>query len=138
MAEIQSFIVDNLVLSGILGCVVVAYVIFEVFMGQVQNTIEVSTQKAVDLLNHEHALLLDIRPLEDFNHCHCLGSISVHAAKNKLEQFKDKPVVVICNSGRTSIPYAKELLAKGFKQAFSMSGGIIGWKNADFPIASGK
>jgi len=136
MSEIQGFIADNLLLVIVLGCLIMGYVIFEVFMRKSSGEIvEVSPQKAVDLLNHQNALLLDIRALADFNTSHCMGSVSIHNYTTKLDQFKNKPVVVICNSGRTSVVYAKELTAKGFAQALSLAGGIIGWKNADFPLA---
>ena len=135
MAEVQSFIINNVVLFSILGCLILAYGIFEVFMNQSPGIVEVSPQKAIDLFNHQHALLLDIRPLADFNSAHCVGAVSVHSSASRLEQFKNKPVVVICNSGRTSLSYAKQLSERGFTQALSLAGGIIGWRNSDFPIA---
>ena len=134
MAEVQSFMMDNVMLVSILSCLLLGYAIFEVFMNQVPGIVEVSPQKAIDLFNHEHAVLLDIRPLADFNSAHCVGAISVHANGARIEQFKNKPVIVICNSGRTSLTYAKELSAKGFTQALSLAGGIIAWKNSDFPV----
>jgi rhodanese-related sulfurtransferase len=139
MAEVQSFLSDNIILFSILAGLIIVYGVVEIFMNQsTHGVIEVSPQKAIDLLNHQNALLLDIRPLTDFNDTHCIGAVSVHNANAKLEQFKNKPVIVVCNSGRSSITYAKELTAQGFTQALSLAGGIIGWKNADFPLTSYK
>lgn len=136
MAGLQVFLVDNLVLCSVLGCLVLGYGVFEIFMNYSSTgVVEVSPQKAIDLLNHQRALLLDIRPLADFNAAHCIGAISVHNSAAKLAQCKNSPVIVVCNSGRTSIAYAKDLTAQGFTQALSLAGGIIGWKNADFPLS---
>lgn len=54
-----------------------------------------------------------------------------------LAGFKDKPVFVYCRSGHRS-RQASEILEKmGIKEVYNLSGGIISWKSAGFPVEYG-
>jgi rhodanese-related sulfurtransferase len=50
---------------------------------------------------------------------------------------KDKPVYLICASGHRSAKGAKTLLALGYTEVYSVSGGIRAWRSAGLPVKRG-
>ncbi|GAB4256596.1 MAG: NADH oxidase [Phyllobacteriaceae bacterium] len=49
---------------------------------------------------------------------------------DKLEDLKDKEIVVYCRSGSRSAMAVALLKAQGFKGAINLAGGMIAWKEA--------
>lgn len=45
-----------------------------------------------------------------------------------------RPVVLICRSGRRSVPATAYLTLLGFGQAYNLAGGMIAWNQAGLPI----
>ncbi len=65
-------------------------------------TAAVSSQQLVNLINREQALVLDIRNSGEFGKSHIAGSKNIQLTKlpkqlNTLENWKTKPIVVVCN-----------------------------------------
>jgi len=96
-----------------------------------------STLQATQLINGKHAQVLDVRPAEDF------GKGSLPNAKNipatKLQERvgelkKDRPVIVVCNTGKTSGPAAAQLRAAGLNDVYVLAGGLAAWREAGLPI----
>jgi rhodanese-related sulfurtransferase len=50
----------------------------------------------------------------------------------------DVPLAVICRTGNRSRTAAKVLAGDGFDQVFNVSGGMMAWSRAGFPISQGK
>jgi rhodanese-related sulfurtransferase len=50
---------------------------------------------------------------------------------------KDRPILCICRSGSRSSMATRQLAGAGF-EAINLSGGMIGWQGAGFPIKRGK
>ena len=96
-----------------------------------------STDKAIDLINNHQAMIVDIRPLEQFNEGHIIHAIRAVEADFKLPNFqrhKDKPIILVCARGLESSPLASRLQALEFKQIFSLAGGLESWKAAQLPL----
>lgn len=96
---------------------------------------------AVRLLNDRNALVIDIRSAADFKKSHLLRAINVPAAKLKENtgQFgkdKERPIIVYCNMGATSLEAAKTLRALGHKEVYPLRGGINGWQNSNLPVTA--
>ena len=95
--------------------------------------------QAVQLLNREDALVLDIRSTTDFEAGHIINARNIPLAdlKSKLDELKkskDRPLVVCCATGTTSGPALRELTAAGFEQVYSLKGGIAAWRNDNLPL----
>jgi rhodanese-related sulfurtransferase len=98
-----------------------------------------SAAAAVQLINREKAVVIDVCEPEEFAKGHLGGSKNVPL--NQLEEklpnaVKNKalPVILVCQSGARSsraVAIAKKL---GYEQAQTLSGGLTAWKAANLPV----
>lgn len=91
------------------------------------------------LVNRHEGVVVDLREATDFRQGHIVDSISIPMAKfydraAELERYKDKPVVLVCKYGQTTIEAAKTLRQRGFAQVFKLGGGIGEWRNQQLPL----
>lgn len=82
-------------------------------------------------------VLIDIRDPAEYarEHIHGarlvpLGAIDAHDFDTEL----NKTAVFTCRSGNRTAMHASRLLAKGFREAFVLEGGLDGWKKAGLPV----
>lgn len=83
--------------------------------------------------NKEDILLLDVRTPQEFNGPlgHIEGAILVSVQTladsiSKLDEYKDKEIIVYCRSGKRSQTGTRIMLKNGFK-AVNMLGGMKAW-----------
>lgn len=103
-----------------------------------QSFAHVSAAEAVRLMN-QGAVVLDVRKPEEFADGHIVSSKNVSpdelaADRKLLEKIKKKVVLTVCNSGLASNRAATQLRRSGVEQAFSIRGGIAGWKSENMPV----
>ncbi len=94
------------------------------------------------LINHEGALLIDIREADAYARGHILNAVNIpekeiHKRLGKLASHKDKPVILCCNSGTTTGRAASAMKEAGFTRVSSLKGGIMAWQNAGLPLVKG-
>ena len=94
-------------------------------------------QGAVMLKNG--ALLLDVREQEEYAAVHAVGATLIplgelSARLNELKQYKNKPIAVICRSGRRSARGVDILRNAGFSQVANVDGGTSAWEGAGLPV----
>ena len=99
---------------------------------------KVSAADAVQLINREKAVLIDIREPAEYAAGHALGSRSVPfsslAGSRDLPKNKTLPVVVVCPTGSRA-PGAVAVLKKlGFENARALAGGLSAWRAANLPV----
>lgn len=96
-----------------------------------------STLQATQLINSRHAQVVDVRSEDDF------GKGSLPNAKNiptariasrTGELKKDRPVILVCNTGRSAGPAAAQLRAAGFTDVYVLAGGLAAWREAGLPV----
>ncbi|MFZ2219139.1 MAG: rhodanese-like domain-containing protein [Rhodoferax sp.] len=98
-----------------------------------------SAAGAVQLINREKAVVIDICEASEFAAGHVGGAKNV-----PLSQLEDKlpsvvknkglPVILVCQSGARSsraLAIAKKL---GYDKAQSLSGGLSAWRTANLPV----
>ncbi|MFJ1269818.1 rhodanese-like domain-containing protein [Legionella lytica] len=101
---------------------------------------QLSPQAAVDLINNENAVVIDLRDKEAFKKGHIIDAIN---AKNddfeqqKMDKYKNQPIILVCERGLHSPGFATKISAQGYKPAV-LNGGMNAWLNADLPIVKGK
>jgi rhodanese-related sulfurtransferase len=93
-------------------------------------------------LQSSGALLLDVREPDEYAQEHAPGSTLIPLGQleqrlQEIDAYKNKPVAVICHSGRRSAQALKLLERAGFSAAVNLDGGMIAWKKARLPIISG-
>jgi len=99
----------------------------------------VSTLEATQLINRQDALVLDVREPARYAEGHILGARNLPLADlakraGELEKFKNRPVIVACDSGNTSQRAVRELRARGFANAVSLAGGFRAWLQGGLPM----
>ncbi len=103
---------------------------------------EADAQSAVQMINHDNALLLDVREESEFRDGHLLNARhiplgSLQKRLGELEAFKDKPILVYCRSGQRSASACGALRKQGYQHVTNLKGGIMAWQNAGLPLAKG-
>ena len=98
-----------------------------------------TAQGAVQLINREKGVVVDVSEPQEFAAGHVAGARNVPLAQ--LEQrlpevVKNKalPLILVCASGnraRRALPTAKKL---GYDKAQVMAGGLKAWKDANLPV----
>ena len=80
---------------------------------------------------------LDVRTNEEWDAFHVPGTthIPLDQLADRVDEVpRDQPVVVVCRSGNRSRSGRDILLNAGFTDVVSVSGGLIAWSNAGYPI----
>ncbi len=99
----------------------------------------VSPQDVIRLMN-QGALVLDLRREEAFNEGHLGGarrmdSAEILKAGDTLKKYKDKPIVVYCESGSLGASAARALASQGFTKAVNLRGGVAAWRAEGLPLS---
>jgi rhodanese-related sulfurtransferase len=100
--------------------------------------LRVSASDAVQLINRQKAVLIDISDPAQYAAGHAVGSRSVPLdtleSSRELPKNKALPVVVVCPTGSRA-PRAVAILRKlGFENARALAGGLAAWRAANLPI----
>ena len=98
-----------------------------------------TAQGAVQLINREKAVVIDVCEAGEFAAGHVGGAknIPLSQLEEKLPgvvKNKALPVILVCQSGGRSnraVAIAKKL---GFEQAQSLAGGLGAWRSANLPV----
>lgn len=103
------------------------------------NAGSLTAQGAVQLINRERAVVVDVREPEEFAAGHVTGAKNVPL--DQLEQKlptavknKSLPLLLICATGaraQRAVATAKKL---GYEQAQAVAGGLKSWKDANLPV----
>ncbi len=99
---------------------------------------KVSLLQATQLMNQGKTLVLDVRTPAEFSagHVRDAKNIALNELAGKLaelEKYKDKPVIVVCQSGIRSTKALTLLKKAGFNQAVSLDGGMADWQKQGLP-----
>jgi rhodanese-related sulfurtransferase len=95
--------------------------------------------KAAKGLSDQGALLLDVREPDEYASVHAVNAKliplgEVGARLKEIEAYKDKPVAVICRSGRRSAQAVSLLKESGFTQVVNVEGGTQAWVQAGLEV----
>ena len=123
------------------GAVVLALIVVVTFESRLRSVAQaaISAQDLIRLMN-QGALVLDIRKPEEFAAGHIngakhLSSDKILTAGDTFKRFKDKPLVVYCESGSLAAAAVRQLNTQGFTKAFSLRGGFAAWRTENLPVA---
>ena len=99
---------------------------------------KVSTQDAVQLINREKAVLIDVSEPAEYAAGHAAGAKSVPLggleASTALPKNKALPLVVVCPTGTRAGRAVATLKKLGFDNARVLAGGTAAWREANLPI----
>ena len=99
-----------------------------------------TTLQATQLINGKHAQVIDVRDGAEFargtlpNARHI--PLAELGARGPKELKKDRPVIVLCNSGNIAGRAAAQLRAAGLAEVYVLAGGLNAWREAGLPTKS--
>ena len=116
--------------------------IFSELRRKASGMIAVDPVAAVQLINND-GIVLDLRSNEAYSRGHIVNAKSIpfdelDAHKNKINAFKNKPIVAVCEAGTTSTKAVASLRNAGFESVYGLKGGMNAWNEAGLPVVTGK
>jgi rhodanese-related sulfurtransferase len=100
---------------------------------------DISPSDATRLLNHQTAIMVDIRTAAENRDGHIINSKHIPTTELKtrlseLEKHKQDHVIAYCRSGSRSVAACKILKSEGFENVYNLGGGIMAWESANLPV----
>jgi rhodanese-related sulfurtransferase len=101
---------------------------------------KVTLLQATQMINQGKTVVLDVRSGEDFAAGHIRGAVNIPLADlpqrlGELEKSRSKTIIVVCQSGVTSAKASAQLDKAGFKEVYSLTGGLAAWQGQGLPVA---
>jgi len=98
----------------------------------------VSPAEATRLLNHENAIMIDMRSDKDYRDGHIVNAVQMSDGKGDipatLNKHREHPVIVYCQRGQQSTAVCNRLSKQGFESVYNLQGGILAWQKAELPL----
>ena len=135
MERVFEFAVNHYILVSLFVAFLLAILVLESRRGGKK----ISAQGAVNLINRDEAVVVDIRDRKDFNEGRITGSIniplnSIKSRASELKKFKDKQIIVADKMGQHSAMAVKQLNAEGYANVVRLNGGVADWNGSNLPL----
>ena len=141
MLDMNQFIVfftQHWVLSLLLVAAILAIFIYEGW-SNVAGPKQISAENAVQLINHENGVIIDLRDKEAFKQGHIINAANIPAndlaqQTKVLEKYHQKPVILIFAAGQRLSQVFKFLQQHNFTKIHVLRGGMRAWQEANLPV----
>ena len=132
----MQFIADNWMLISI-ALLSGGMLLWPVLQGAAE--VGVSPTGAVQMINRDKAVVVDVNEPAEFTSGHIVGSrnIPLSELESKLAttvKNKAVPLILVCESGMRSARAVQTAKKLGYEQAQSLAGGLKAWREASLPI----
>ena len=120
---------------------ILALIFINEFLSQKKRAKELSPATAVDKINHDNAIVIDLRDPDAFRAGHIIDAIRASADEfnqQRMEKYKTKPIILVCARGLQSATLASKLREQGFTEPMVLAGGLAAWQEASLPLVKGK
>jgi rhodanese-related sulfurtransferase len=137
MALFLEFLTQQWILAAALSVVIIM-----LFMHETRKSgPSLSPQKAINMVNAEQGVFLDLRDAADYKQGHIVDAVHIPSAKlaermAELEKYKNKPIILVCKMGQQASAAGKQLKGNNFEQVYKMTGGMMEWSNLQLPVVS--
>ncbi len=96
----------------------------------------ISIEQAQSLITEQNPVIVDVRDPQSFAMAHIKGA--VHLSNDSINSFlqqtdRERPVLVYCYHGNSSISAGQFLSEQGFTEVMSLDGGFESWRH-NFPV----
>ena len=137
MALFLEFLAQQWILAAALLAVIAMLVMHEAR----KSGPSVTPQQAINLINSEQGVFVDLRDAAEYKQGHIVESVHIPSAKLaerivELEKYKQKPVILVCKMGQQAAAAGKQLKASGFDRVYKMTGGMMEWGNLQLPTVT--
>ena len=133
----MQFFIDNWVLF-LAAVTSGSLLLWPLLSGNAGGSTKVSPSEAVQLINREKAVLIDVSENAEYATGHVAGAKNVPLAaldaSNDLPKNKTVPLVLVCPTGARAARAVPMLKKRGFENARVLAGGLRAWREANLPI----
>jgi rhodanese-related sulfurtransferase len=138
MEQYIAFFTQHWELSLLLLIVILVIIIYEIRLLALGPK-QISTQIAIQLINHENAVVIDLRDKVAFKQGHIINSINLAFADltrdiNQLTKFKQNHLILICDVNQRATQAVTILQKNSFAKISILAGGIKAWREANLPL----
>jgi len=119
--------------------VILALLFASTLVNAIRGIKQIGPAEATRLINHNNAVVLDVREDKEFAEGHIINSLHIPMSKvqdklTELAKHKSSPMIVSCRSGARSNSVCGMLRKNGFEDVANLKGGLIAWQNASMPL----
>lgn len=138
MDQYLEFVSNHYLLA--LAFVVVTFLLIQDLIENAFKKFEpLSPLLAVTKMNSDDVMVVDVRDPHDFIKGHVEDALNVPLGKleeqlTTLETYKNKDVLVVCQSGTRTSAACKILAKAGFEKLLSLKGGMQSWEDNKLPV----
>jgi len=138
MDQLITFTSNNTIL--VIAIILVSLMLIHSLVGEkLRGYSSISPSQCTQMINHENALILDVRENNEYSGGHIINSLHIPLSSLKtrladIEKHKTQKVIIACRSGNRSSQACATLRKEGFEQVFNLSGGVMAWENASLPL----
>jgi len=95
--------------------------------------------RAVQLLNREQAVPVDLRSEQDFSAGHIINALrvgpeAIEQGANALQKHREKPLLLYCETGASCLKPIRTLRKAGFARVYRLQGGLAAWRTENLPL----
>jgi rhodanese-related sulfurtransferase len=132
------FVIDNWMLIAV-ALVSGTMLLWPALQGGAMTMGGVSPALAVQLINREKAVIVDVSTTDEFAQAHIGGAknIPMEQLEHRLtDTVKNKslPLILVCASGARAQRAAATAKKLGYDKAQALAGGLKAWKDANLPV----
>ncbi len=104
------------------------------------TAIGISPAEAVQCMNREKGVVVDVCGADEYAQSHIKGAVNVpldelEARLDKAVKNKSTPVIMVCAAGARSARAQAIAKKLGYEKVHSLHGGLKAWKEANLPVA---
>lgn len=138
MQEYIDFFSNNPMLS-IAWVVIAAMLINSVLKDKLSPVKNITPQDATLLINKQNAVVVDIRSADEYKKGHIVNAKHIALSQieegklTEIENKKETPIIIVCESGARGESAANKLVKAGFNQVNNLFSGMNGWVAASLP-----
>ena len=135
MLEFNLFLIDNWYFSLPLFLFIFLFAYSEMNKGGKK----IEPNELTTLINKENAILVDLRPKEDYDAGHIMSALNYphqdfENQMHELDRYKERPIILVCDMGRNSANIGEKLKKADFKNTFRLNGGMMTWTQENLPV----
>ena len=135
--QLIEFAGNNRMLVLAFFAIVVMLIVSEI-QRRLSRVNEASPAEATRMLNHENAIMIDMRTDKDYREGHIANAVNLPTGNAEipaaLDKYRERPVIVYCQRGQRSIALCNKLSKQGFASVYNLKGGVLAWQKADLPL----
>lgn len=138
MEQFSSFVINHWELFLAL-VIILGMIVGEPILRRAQGYLAVGPMEATGLINHQDAVVLDIREENEFKEGHILHAMHIPSGRladrmKELDKYRSRPLITVCRSGSRSGGVCTLLRKNGFTMVYNLEGGLLAWQNANLPM----